>query len=81
MNVVRHLFRDGVLIASGPSLRTFEEISKKGDLLLVDNTYKFPDQWLVYGITFYDNPTPRWSWTPLPAEDAIPLRALLLLQQ
>lgn len=81
MTVTRYLFRDGVLIDEGTTLRTFDEVSQKGDYLLTDNSYKFPNQWLAYRMTFFESPTPSWNWFSQPESVAKELRALLLLQK
>lgn len=81
MTISRYLFRDDVLIAEGSALRSFDEVSLKGDYLLNDNSYKYPGQWLAYRMTWFDNPTPKWNWISQPDSVVQHLRALLLLQK
>lgn len=79
--ISRYLFRDDVLIDTGTSMRTFDEVSKKDDRMLAMG---YP----IVGTEFYwssfrmacfiDN---TWGWVAMPEEETARLRALLLLQQ
>ena len=79
--ISRYLFRDDVLIATGTSIRTFDEVSLKDDRMLA---MRHP----IVGTEFYwssfrmacfiDN---TWGWVAMPEEETARLRALLLLQQ
>ena len=79
--ISRYLFRDDVLIASGSSIRNFDEVSKQGDRML---SMRHP----IVGTEFYwssfrmacfiDN---TWGWVAMPDEETARLRALLLIQK
>ena len=82
MTISRYLFRGDVLIATGTSMHTFDELSLKDDLMLSSiPSVVDPDQimWMAYRMTQFHNLS--WGWFALPKEDAERLRALLLLQQ
>ena len=79
--ISRYLFRDDVLIDTGTSMSTFDEVSKKDDRMLCMRHpivgYEF--SWSSFRMTlFIDN---TWGWSPMPDEETARLRALLLLQQ
>lgn len=80
--ISRYLFRDDVLIATGTSMSTFDEVAKKDDHMLA---IKHP----IVGTEFYwssfrmacfmDN---TWGcWVSMPEDETARLRALLLIQQ
>ncbi len=79
--ISRYLFRDDVLIATGTSIRTFDEVSRKDDRMLamrhpiVGNEFS----WSSFRMArFIDN---TWGWVAMPEEETARLRALLLIQQ
>ena len=79
--ISRYLFRDDVLIDTGTSMHTFDEESKKDDLML---TMRHPIVgtefcWSSFRMTQFYNLS--WGWFPMPDEETARLRALLLLQQ
>ena len=79
--ISRYLFRDDVLIDTGTSMSTFDEVSKKDDRMLV---IRFPIvgnefSWSSFRMAcFIDN---TLGWLAMPEEETARLRALLLLQQ
>ena len=79
--ISRYLFRDDVLIDTGTSMRTFDEVSKKDDRMLVmrhpivGTEFSWSSFQMAY---FIDN---TWGWLAMPEEETARLRALLLLQQ
>ena len=79
--ISRWLFRDGVLVAQGTGMQTFDELSLKDDLMLsAIPSVSEPNQimWMAYRMTQFLNLS--WGWYALPREDATRLQALLLLQ-
>lgn len=80
--ITRYLFRDDLLIDEGTSMKTFDEISLKGDLMLssIPSVSK-PNEimWMSYRMTQFINLS--WGWSALSSEETTRLRALLLLQQ
>lgn len=79
--ISRYLFRDGVLIDEGSSLRTFDEVSLKHDFMLCRG-YKGAActefVWMAYRMVWFD---PGWGWQSQPSRVAKELRTLLLLQK
>lgn len=76
-----YLFRDDVIIDTGTSMWTFDEVSKKDDRMLCMKHPIVGDEfsWSSFRMTlFIDN---TWGWSPMPDEETARLRALLLLQQ
>ena len=81
MTISRYLFRDDVLIATGTSMRTFDEVSKLGDRMLVMRRPIVGTEfsWSSFRMAcFIDN---TWGWVSMPDDEIARLRALLLLQQ
>lgn len=76
-----YLFRDDVLIDTGTSMRTFDEVSKKDDRMLVMLESSAPDQyyWSSYRLALSVGNS--WGWLSMPNTETVHLRALLLLQQ
>ena len=79
--ISRFLFRDGVLIDSGNSVRTFEEVSEKDDRMLAMHESSTPGQyyWSSYRLALFEGNF--WGWLSMPNTETVHLRALLLLQQ
>lgn len=79
--ISRYLFRDDVLIDTGTSMRTFDEVSKKDDRMLVMHESLAPDQyyWSSYRMALFVGNS--WGWLSMPNTETVHLRALLLLQQ
>ena len=79
--ISRYLFRDDVLIGTGNSTQTFDEVSKKNDLMLVmqDFIVGTENYWSSYRMTQFYNLS--WGWFPMCEEETARLRTLLLLQQ
>ena len=79
--ISRFLFRDGVLIDSGNSVRTFEEVSEKDDRMLAMHESSIPGQyyWSSYRMALFHRNS--WGWLSMPGTETARLRALLLLQQ
>lgn len=79
--ISRYLFRDDVLIATGTSIRTFDEVSKKDDRMLVMHESSVPNQyyWSSYRLALFEGNS--WGWLSMPNTETTHLRALLLLQQ
>lgn len=79
--ISRYLFRDDVLIDTGTSMRTFDEVSKKDDRMLVMRHLIVGTEfsWSSFRMArFIDN---TWSWLAMPEEETARLRALLLIQK
>ena len=81
MTISRYLFRDDVLIDSGNSIRTFDEVSKKDDRMLAMHESSTPNQyyWTSYRLVLFEGNS--WGWLSMPNTETVHLRALLLLQQ
>ena len=79
--ISRYLFRDGVLIDSGNSVRTFEEVSKQHDRMLAMHESSTPGQyyWSSYRLALFEGNF--WGWLSMPNTETTHLRTLLLLQQ
>ena len=79
--ISRYLFRDDVLTDTGTSMRTFDEVSKKDDRMLVMHESSAPDQyyWSSYRMALFVGNS--WGWLSMPNTETVHLRALLLLQQ
>lgn len=79
---VRYLFRDGVLIDEGSHLRTFDEVSKGGDFMLVGILQSVVPMerfiWSAYKMVWFE---PNWGWQSQPKSVIQELRTLLLLQK
>ena len=76
-----YLFRDDVIIDTGTSMWTFDEVSNKDDRMLCMRYFimGYEFSWSSFRMTlFVDN---IWGWSPMPDEETTRLRALLLLQQ
>lgn len=79
--ISRYLFRDDLLIDTGTSMRTFDEVCKKDDRMLVMRHPIVGTEfsWRSFRMALLiDN---IWGWLPMPDEETARLRALLLLQQ
>lgn len=79
--ISRYLFRDDVLIDTGTSMRTFDEVSKKDDRMLVMRHLIVGTEfsWSSFRMAcFIDN---TWGWLAMPEEETARLRALLLIQK
>lgn len=79
--ISRYLFRDDVLIDTGTSMRTFDEVSKKDDRMLAMRHPIVGSEfsWSSFRMTCFLNNF--WGWAPMPEEETARLRALLLLQK
>ena len=79
--ISRYLFRDDVLIDTGNSMRTFDEVSKKDDRMLAMHESSTPNQyyWSSYRLALFEGNF--WGWLSMPNTETTHLRALLLLQQ
>ena len=79
--ISRYLFRDDVLIDTGTSIRTFDEVSKKDDRMLAMHESSTPGQyyWSSYRMALFHRNS--WGWLSMPGTETTHLRALLLLQQ
>ena len=79
--ISRYLFRDDVLSATGTSIRTFDEVSKKDDRMLAMHESSVPNQyyWSSYRLVLFEGNS--WGWLSMPNTETVHLRALLLLQQ
>ena len=79
--ISRYLFRDDVLIATGTSMRTFDEVSKKDDRMLAMRHPIVGTEfsWSSFRMAcFIDN---TCGWLAMPEEETARLRALLLIQK
>ena len=79
--ISRYLFRDDVLIDTGTSVRTFDEVSKKDARMLAMHESSAPGQyyWTSYRLALFEGNS--WGWLSMPNTETVYLRALLLLQQ
>ena len=79
--ISRYLFRDDVLIDTGTSMRSFDEVSKKDDRMLAMRHPIVGTEfsWSSFRMVWF--PNDFWGWAPMPEEETARLRAFLLLQQ
>jgi len=79
--ISRYLFRDDLLIDTGTSMRTFDEVSRKDDRMLAMHESSTPNQyyWTSYRLALFEGNS--WGWLSMPNTETVHLRALLLLQQ